>query len=793
VAALQRQFAPLAQISGLEGRAVAYKKLHGTVGLLLTSAAEEGLRDVVGEATALAAFLEQLSDKPAQVTDSSLRTLSLAFDALALLARAPGAMPAQVTQSLAVVVDSQHVSRTVTCNAMRNAELAPMDFNDAEEALRFLQSHAADLVVLDAATAAKAAKADIDLYRRVKRLPLHQRTPVIVVSNPSAGRLPEGSPANGETQVLAKPYSMVHYLELALKARSIVLKHRLANLPGASDVIGPDRSNATSAPDLGESLSRLEETHAALRNAHSPRETQGKQPRTTPEQEAQQREEIEKVLADLRATPLPSATGSAEPDQPEPKVARGLDTGHPVEPSHDAATPAGGPNAVEAKLEIEQHAVMQLKKRVDELQMLLQKRDDELARAESGAPTPRGIWAVLSRRGKQQATPADSPPAELYSKEMELESRCRQLEQELAAVRQGRDELQAKLTAQAQTAAEAKPGSDQPPPAAGATPTKSDVSEEHRQVRESVALRARATAELEQERGERRRVEQRVGSLTKQLQELHEQLKLHLESESVAQNRTAELENVLREREEELSRTTAELQRESTERKMAEDQLRTTSTFSAQLRNCLSSFDAAKQAFKRSQEQAESRLQASQKTLSESEARLQKAIHERQRLEQALAEGESRLQKETGERQRLEEAVATAQRSLSEQTQRNQMEICRLQSELEVEQAERKRLEGDALQLRYDSLDSARVGVSLVNKLRTRMQAPLDTLVQTTRRLLEVQLEAGPKKLVEASFEHALLLQTVLQESAGLNDAKAEAGGTVQPGHTGSSPDAVAA
>jgi len=277
---------------------------------------------------------------------------------------------------------------------------------------------------------------------------------------------------------------------------------------------------------------------------------------------------------------------------------------------------------------------------------------------------------------------------------------------------------------------------------------KAELSELERRIRDGVASLARATADLEKERGERRRTEQRAATLSAQLQELHTELRQHLESEKETRARLADLEQQVREREDTVSRVNADLNKESAERQLAEEQLRAAGDMSAQLRKYLSLFEESKKVFKRSQDELESRLQASIGASSDHDAKLQKEI---------------------SERQRLEEALAVAQRNLAEQSQKSALELAKLQSSLQVEEFERKRLEGDAVQARFASLDSARVGRTLVNSLRREIRQPVDTLLQSTRRLLEVELKDDQKKLVETMLENALLVQSSLQETTTLN------------------------
>jgi len=67
-----------------------------------------------------------------------------------------------------------------------------------------------------------------------------------------------------------------------------------------------------------------------------------------------------------------------------------------------------------------------------------------------------------------------------------------------------------------------------------------------RQVRDKASSVAKVTAEVEKERGERRRVEERFAALSGQLQDLHKELKRHLDVEKAGQGRVSELEQKLR-------------------------------------------------------------------------------------------------------------------------------------------------------------------------------------------------------------------------------------------------------
>jgi hypothetical protein len=202
----------------------------------------------------------------------------------------------------------------------------------------------------------------------------------------------------------------------------------------------------------------------------------------------------------------------------------------------------------------------------------------------------------------------------------------------------------------------------------------------------------------------------------------------------------------VREREDALARAKEDLQKEADEHRSAGEQLRVAGDLIAQLQNSVASFDGAKKAMQRRHEELEKQLQASVS---------------------AAAENESRAEKELRERERIEKALATAERAARQQS----TELSRFKCELEVEQAEKKRLEGEAVQLRYASADSARGALTTLNRLRSETREPVDKLMQATRSLLEVELSEEPKKLVASILDSALLLQNKLQETGSSKSA----------------------
>lgn len=261
---------------------------------------------------------------------------------------------------------------------------------------------------------------------------------------------------------------------------------------------------------------------------------------------------------------------------------------------------------------------------------------------------------------------------------------------------------------------------------------------EHR-VREGITALARATADLERERKERRRIEQRSASLTSQLQEMHEELRRHLESERSTQDRIIELEERSREQEAAVTRLQGELREEVAGRQLAEEQLNLGGDMKSQVDNYRTLFEESKETFKRSREDLEAKLQTTLQSLNDAESKLRQEINQRQRLQESLG-------------------------FLQEQHDRGALQLSKLQSELQVERLERKQMEGDAAHSRYATLDSARVNRAQTSTLKRQLRQPVDSLMQSTRSLLEADLPEQQRAMVETLLENTLLVQACLQE-----------------------------
>ena len=270
-----------------------------------------------------------------------------------------------------------------------------------------------------------------------------------------------------------------------------------------------------------------------------------------------------------------------------------------------------------------------------------------------------------------------------------------------------------------------------------------ELEEAERRVREGVGTLARATADLERERADRKRIDERSASLAAQVEAMHGQLRQYLESERENQNKIVSLESALRDRDAALTLAQADLQKTAVDLTLSEQQLKTTTSMTREFEDSLRIFEEAKQVFQRTEQQLVSRVEA---------------------MTKALGEAEEAFHKKMAQRVEIAKDLESVRQQLQNETEKAAIEASRLQAAIEVEKLERKQIEGKAVQTRYVSIESARADRVLLTRLRSRATEPMEELLRSTRRLLEDELPDKHRKLVETVLEQGLLLKSNFQE-----------------------------
>lgn len=273
---------------------------------------------------------------------------------------------------------------------------------------------------------------------------------------------------------------------------------------------------------------------------------------------------------------------------------------------------------------------------------------------------------------------------------------------------------------------------------------KEEADAEIARLKESTAIApgdraARIEAELERERGEKRRLEQRVAGLNKHLEELHARTSSYFETERVTQEKLAAIDRELHERNDDLSRAQADLQKAAADRTAALEQLRAGEALMKELREAAGVYSSAKDALQRRHEQVEARLQA---------------------VEKSAAEALSQLKNERGQRIKVEEDLT----AVRQRAQENEAALAELRCELELEQAENKRLAGEAAEAKYSAIEAARATTAAVSALRDNLREPISRLLATSRQLLDTDSSPEVKKSVESLLATALSLHGRMKE-----------------------------
>jgi CheY-like chemotaxis protein len=188
------------------------RSLTGAAGLA-------GFRKIAQMASALEALLGELHAKPADITASTVRTISHAVDALALLVAHAGNSQTEMTASpMILVVDDESISREMIFSALKKADLRTLSLDNSTLALQVLEQNRFDLIFLDV----EMPKPDgIEVCERIRKMSSNRTTPVVFVTANSDFGSRARSSLSGGNDFIAKPFLL---LELAVKALTWLFK-----------------------------------------------------------------------------------------------------------------------------------------------------------------------------------------------------------------------------------------------------------------------------------------------------------------------------------------------------------------------------------------------------------------------------------------------------------------------------------------------------------------------------------------------------------------------------------------
>ncbi len=186
-----------------------YRRVHALTG----NAGVTGMAEIAQLSDALEALLREISDKPANVNPSTLRTLASAVDTLGVLfGRAGSQVATQLPTAEILVVDDEAISRRAICYALGKAKLRSHSVESAEVAYNSLLNKRYDLVFLDVDMPGMSG---YELCAKIRQLPAHRKTPVVFVTSLNGFEARANSLISGGNDFIGKPFL---FMELAVKA-----------------------------------------------------------------------------------------------------------------------------------------------------------------------------------------------------------------------------------------------------------------------------------------------------------------------------------------------------------------------------------------------------------------------------------------------------------------------------------------------------------------------------------------------------------------------------------------------
>ena len=168
---------------------------------------------------ALDALIKDVHKKPAQMTNSVLRTIAHASDCLNMLFRDLERTPRDIPQSMLIlVVDDEPIARRTISVALAKSNLRCIGMEDSRAALAMLRENPFDLIFLDAEMPGLNG---FELCGELRKLATNKATPVIFVTSLTKFEVRAQSSLAGGNDLIAKPFLM---MELAVKALTYLLK-----------------------------------------------------------------------------------------------------------------------------------------------------------------------------------------------------------------------------------------------------------------------------------------------------------------------------------------------------------------------------------------------------------------------------------------------------------------------------------------------------------------------------------------------------------------------------------------
>jgi CheY-like chemotaxis protein len=205
------------------------EELRRRSGFLTHMTGMAGCYRIAQLSSALEALLFELQFNPASSTNSVLHTISSTVDLLvASLGRALEPDEQCLSPTHVLLVDDDAVSKHMLMLSLGRANLKTDAVGDALPALEKLRNYSYDVAILDINLPGMTG---IALCEEMRKLPAHEKTPVIFITSYAEFEPLARSILKGGDELIGKPIMPV---ELTVKVIAQLLKRRLQMTPAAS-------------------------------------------------------------------------------------------------------------------------------------------------------------------------------------------------------------------------------------------------------------------------------------------------------------------------------------------------------------------------------------------------------------------------------------------------------------------------------------------------------------------------------------------------------------------------------
>lgn len=174
---------------------------------------------------ALEAMVGELAHRPKYINPSSLRTVAQTLDFIEWLVTNPGALPHSVVDASVkvLVVDDDIISRGTVEAALQLVGLECVTAESAAEALKLLETHLFDLVLLDVVMPEMNG---FELCERLRKIPAYKARPVVFVTGMADFQSRVQSFQAGAADLIGKPFLLI---ELGIKSLLHIYRSRLSS------------------------------------------------------------------------------------------------------------------------------------------------------------------------------------------------------------------------------------------------------------------------------------------------------------------------------------------------------------------------------------------------------------------------------------------------------------------------------------------------------------------------------------------------------------------------------------